>query len=189
MSIILSLFKIFSPFMTRTIYEISIINNLFEFDLDNEQVLLKSDKSVKIGNKFFKSEEVIKSYSSLKLLPKNTISIYNLYKNKQNTHNKSKIDEDSLTKKNLNIENQNIDRSKRIPIRFTQGENNNINKQKDIINSINSENIRKNEKNQNIIEKRNFINNIEVNKLFDCFCFFCIMFYLFCRGRIIVIAV
>ena len=99
MSIILSLFKIFSPFMTRTIYEISIINNLFEFDLDNEQVLLKADKSIKIEKKFFKSEEVIKSYSSIKLLPKNTISIYNLYKNKQNTHNKSKIDEDSLTKK------------------------------------------------------------------------------------------
>ena len=173
MSIILSLFKIFSSFMTRTIYEISIINNLFEFDLDNEQVLLKSDKSVKLGNKFFKSEEVIKSYSSIKLLPKNTISIYNLYKNNQNTHNKIKNDEDSLTKKNLKIESQNIDRPKKIQRRFTQGENNNINNKKDI-NSNNSEIIRKNEKNQNVIEKRNFIDNIEVNKLFACFCFFCI---------------
>jgi len=171
MSIILSLFKLFSSFMTRSMYEISIINNLFEFDLDNEQVLLKTDKTIKIGKKFFKSEEVIKSNSSIKLLPKNTISIYNLYKNKQSTHNKNKIDEDSLTKKNLNIENQNINRPKEVQRRFTQGENNNINNKKDL-NSNYSENIGKS---QNAIEKRNFIDNIEVNKLFVCFCFFCII--------------
>jgi len=173
MSITFSLFKMFSTFMSRTIYEISIVNNLFEFDLDNRQVLLKTDKNINIGKKLLKSEEAIKSYSSIKLLPKNTISIYNLYKNNQNSHNKNKIEEDSLTKKNLNIENQNINRPKNIQRRFTQGENNNINSKKDF-NLNNSDIIRKNEKSKNAIEKRNFIDNIEVNKLFVCFCFFCI---------------
>ena len=173
MSIIFSLFKLFSKFMTKSIYEIGMINNLFEFDLDNEQVLLKTDKNIKLRKNLPKSEEVIKSYSSIKLLPKNTISIYNLYKKQQNTHNKSKIEEDSLTKKNLNIENQNIDKSNKEQRRFSQGENNNIKNKKDI-NLNYSENIGKNEKIQNAIEKRNFIDNIEVNKLFVCFCFFCI---------------
>ena len=173
MSIIFSLFKLFSKFMTKSIYEIGMINNLFEFDLDNEQVLLKTDKNIKLRKNLPKSEEVIKSYSSIKLLPKNTISIYNLYKKQQNTHNKSKIEEDSLTKKNLNIENQNIDKSKKEQRRFSQGENNNIKNKKDI-NLNYSENIGKNEKIQNAIDKRNFIDNIEVNKLFVCFCFFCI---------------
>ena len=173
MSIIFSLFKLFSKFMTKSIYEIGMINNLFEFDLDNEQVLLKTDKNIKLRKNLPKSEEVIKSYSSIKLLPKNTISIYNLYKKQQNTHNKSKIEEDSLTKKNLNIENQNIDKSNKEQRRFSQGENNNIKNKKDI-NLNYSENIGKNEKIQNAIDKRNFIDNIEVNKLFVCFCFFCI---------------
>ena len=173
MSIIFSLFKLFSKFMTKSIYEIGMINNLFEFDIDNEQVLLKTDKNIKLRKNLPKSEEVIKSYSSIKLLPKNTISIYNLYKKQQNTHNKSKIEEDSLTKKNLNIENQNIDKSNKEQRRFSQGENNNIKNKKDI-NLNYSENIGKNEKIQNAIDKRNFIDNIEVNKLFVCFCFFCI---------------
>ena len=173
MSIIFSLFKLFSKFMTKSIYEIGMINNLFEFDLDNEQVLLKTDKNIKLRKNLPKSEEVIKSYSSIKLLPKNTISIYNLYKKQQNIHNKSKIEEDSLTKKNLNIENQNIDKSNKEQRRFSQGENNNIKNKKDI-NLNYSENIGKNEKIQNAIDKRNFIDNIEVNKLFVCFCFFCI---------------
>ena len=176
MSIILSLFKIFSSFMTRSTYEISIINNLFEFDLENEQVLLKSYKTIKIMKKLLKSEEVIKSNSSIKLLPKNTFSIYNLYKNNQNIHNKSKNEEDALTKKNLNNENPNINISKKKKRGLTQCENININNllSRKNIDSNYSENIGKKEKTKNIIEKRNIVNNIEVNKLLLCFCFFCI---------------
>ena len=175
MSIILSLFKIFSSFMTKSIYEISIINHLFEFDLDNEQVLLKCDKNIQIRKKIPRSEEVFKSYSSIKLLPKNNISIYNLYKNKKNIHNKTKIEEDILTKKNLDNENQNqnINSSKREEGRVTHRENNNINSKKEI-HFNNSDNILKNAKSLNIIEKRNIVDIIEVNKLFLCFCFFCI---------------
>jgi hypothetical protein len=177
MSIILSLFKIFSSLMTKSVYEISIINNLFEFDLENEQVLLKSNKNIKIMKKLLKSEEVIKSNSSIKLLPNNTISIYNLYKNNQNIHNKSKNEEDALTKKNLNIENPNINNSsKRKERGLTQCENININNllSRKNIGSNYSENIGKKEKRKNIIEKRNIVNNIEVSKLSLCFCFFCI---------------
>ena len=175
MSIILSLFKIFSSFMTKSIYEISIINHLFEFDLGNEQVLLKADKNIKIRTKLLKSEEVFKSNSSIKLLPKNNILIYNLYKNKKNIHNKTKIEEDILTKKNLDNENQNqnINSSKREEGRVTHRENNNINSKKEI-HFNNSDNILKNAKSLNIIEKRNIVDIIEVNKLFLCFCFFCI---------------
>ena len=175
MSIILSLFKIFSSFMTKSIYEISIINHLFEFDLGNEQVLLKADKNIKIRTKLLKSEEVFKSNSSIKLLPKNNILIYNLYKNKKNIHNKTKIEEDILTKKNLDNENQNqnINSSKREEGRATHRENNNINSKKEI-HFNNSDNILKNAKSLNIIEKRNIVDIIEVNKLFLCFCFFCI---------------
>ena len=170
MSIILSLFKIFSSFMTKSIYEISIINNLFEFDLDNEQILLKCDKNIQIRKKMPTSEEEFKSHSSIKLLPKNIISIYNSYKNNQNIHNKTKIDEKTLNKKYLFIENQNINSSKREEERFTQSKNNNINN----LHLNYSENLGKNEKKPNIIEKRNIIDKIEVNKLYDCFCFFCI---------------
>ena len=173
MSIIFSIFKIISSIMTRTIYEISIINNLFEFDLDNEQIKLKNIKNQKIGEKLFKGEKIIKSFSSIKLLPKNTISIYNIYKNNINLQNKTKIEDDSLTNKNLFINNQSIDKSKIEQRIFTQCENNNINKKKDI-NLNYYENIGKNENYQNIIEKRNIVDNIDINKFFICFCFCCI---------------
>ena len=48
--------------------------------------MLKCDKNIQIRKKISRSEEVFKSYSSIKLLPKNNISIYN--------------DEEALTKKN-----------------------------------------------------------------------------------------
>ena len=59
MEIILSLFKIVSMFLTDLLYEKSIINHLFSFDLEKKAIIIK-DKSSKI-----KKENDIFNYNSL----------------------------------------------------------------------------------------------------------------------------
>ena len=84
MEILFSFLKIISSFLTETLYEQSLVNNLFEFDLDKKIILFKKqkqkEKKDKKNNDFFHNEKInIYTPSSLKnikkLYPKNSLFI------------------------------------------------------------------------------------------------------------------
>ena len=64
MEVVFGLFKIVSSFSVDILYEISLVNNLFHFDLNKKQIIFKEKKKKEI-NEFPKDEE-IKAYSPAK---------------------------------------------------------------------------------------------------------------------------
>ena len=47
MEVVLSFFKIISSFSINILYDRSIVNNLFDFDLDRKVILIKNSKDIK----------------------------------------------------------------------------------------------------------------------------------------------
>ena len=76
MEVFFSLFRIISSFLTDTLYETSLVNHLFSFDLDKKVLLLK-DKNKYSKRKIFKDDST-KIYSPINnpenLSPKNSLS-------------------------------------------------------------------------------------------------------------------
>ena len=101
MEFIFLFFRIISSFSTNILYELSIVNNLFEFDLDNKLILVRK-KFQKKGIKSNKNETII--------IPNKTES--KILNNSDNNKNPNEI------KLKFNIDNNNLNNSKtlRIPI-------------------------------------------------------------------------
>ena len=102
MEVFFSLFRIISSFLTDTLYETSLVNHLFSFDLDKKVLLLK-DKNKYSKRKIFKDDST-KIYSPINnpenLSPKNSLS-----NNGLNIQEGYKINDDALSKSKLNKEN------------------------------------------------------------------------------------
>ena len=102
MEVFFSLFRIISSFLTDTLYETSLVNHLFSFDLDKKVLLLK-DKNKYSKRKIFKDDST-KIYSPINnpenLSPKNSLSNDGL-----NIQEGYKINDDALSKSKLNKEN------------------------------------------------------------------------------------
>ena len=65
MEVIFTIFKIISSFSIDILYEISLVNNLFNFDLNKKIIILKEKKKLPKKNNFPKINE-IKLYNSIK---------------------------------------------------------------------------------------------------------------------------
>ena len=72
MEFIFSFFRLLSIFITEALYEKSLVNNLFSFDIDKKTIELKKNK---FKTNAFKSEADIKPLNTLRKLP-TKISIY-----------------------------------------------------------------------------------------------------------------
>ena len=96
MEVVFSVFRILSSFLTNTLYEQSIVNNLFSFDLDKKVIKVKEFKEKKKKNILNKDEDV-KIYAPVKSLfsPKNSICI----NNEQAIETKNKLNDDALSKR------------------------------------------------------------------------------------------
>ena len=77
MEVLFTLFRIISSFSVDILYEISLVNNLFDFDLEKNQIIMRMKKKTK-KNEFPKEEE-LKIYSpskSIKILSsQNSVNI------------------------------------------------------------------------------------------------------------------
>ena len=103
MEVLFTIFRIISSFSVDTLYEISLVNNLFNFDLNKKTVLLKNKKNFKKND--FPKEEELKIPSSIK---KNVITRSpqeSIYKNQEltigsanrlNEENNNKLQNDKI---------------------------------------------------------------------------------------------
>ena len=189
MEVIFALFKIISSFSIDILYEISLINNLFSFDINKQFIILKEKEKEIVKNKEILKEEKPKIYNSKIILKK--ISSKNLIINdNMNTGTRIKLNEDIKVKKLLteNVLGVNFTK-KNLPIEHKSGlspiksNSKKLNASKNIIVNILKNNAEKKEyfykKNTNNQEdnnentKENIINKIKINRvcIYLCFCF------------------
>ena len=187
MEFIFSFFRIISSFLTETLYEKSLVNSLFSFDLDKKTVSIKKIKG-KIDNNLEKKDpnrisgitDEIKS-TPRKLKENDNLKQTDLIIFQQNTKRKT------IDVKGKNKQEQN--RNKKINTRFKRRVN--FESSKNIMNEKNKlEYTRKSSDDKDYIEQsemreqnipretssenRNIINKIRYNSLQFSFCFLCI---------------
>jgi hypothetical protein len=160
MEIIFSFFKLISSIMTDTLYETSIINHLFSFNLNKQIIVLKENKK-KIddsykGNKL-KINDIAKNYN---IVTKNVIR--NLNKNNNIHKDRKKV---ILTK------NKGINKSNAQSISHLDSSKNTFNlKKNSYITSSRNDNFFQNHYWQS--KRENVIDKIRLNKLCLYFCCF-----------------
>ena len=173
MQIIYSLFRIISSFSTKILYQLSLVNDLFEFNIDKKILFINNIRKYNKNNKFLSQSICIP------ISPMNKLSMkLNQSKNKTNeiSLNKSSIENNLIDKTLKNDEI--IDK-----IAF---KNKKLKSDKDIIykdNNIKIFNFNMNNINYNLgrienkeIDMKNekLIKKIKLNKLCIYFCFFCV---------------
>ena len=100
MEVFFSLFRLISSFLTETLYDQSIVNTLFEFDIDKKVVLLKKQKNRRFRYSIINAEPKVFSSKKTTLISRNN----SLYINDDNTaQTKGKLNEISMFKKKNSI--------------------------------------------------------------------------------------
>ena len=171
MEIIFTIFSLISSFSADKLYRISLVNDLFCFDIDKKIILFKinedSNKKKKITKKIYSQENQLSK-----------IPLDNLINNKENINNNNKLVNESL--RNLNFRNAKEKSHFSSTLRAYESEESinkkNYSKKIDIVNDlnfnmnkINQEEKGKYKKNKN----KEIINQITVNKLHYFLCFIC----------------
>ena len=174
MEVVFTIFRIISSFSVDTLYEISLVNNLFNFDLNNKIVILKEKKTVKKIH-FIKDEA--QTYISTN--PSKNISQNSFLSDDINIGSEKRFNEDIYNNKVDQVNFLNINTKKKYS---KDSRNESINT---IIFSPKVENINKsndldkkdrlfyiNNRKENQQKKRNIINKIKINKccIYLCFC-------------------
>ena len=168
MEVILSVFKIVSLFSTNILYEKSLVNCLFEFDIDRKNIIIhnkyqnKLTKKINLDKKISKRNEYELDYN---ILNNDVIatSKNNLNNNKLKNYYENNLELDKINRRRSNL------RSMR----------NNINRRNFIRRTINNINIIKNidiynYKNKGEELDGTIINKIKINKCCIYFCFLCV---------------
>ena len=163
MEVILSIFKIVSLFSTNILYEKSLVNCLFEFDINRKNIIIHN----KYHNKLTKKINIDKKISK-----RNEIKFdYNILNNDVIITSKNNLNSNKL--KNYNENNLELNRIKR------RRRRNSFNRKNYIKRNINNENDIKdidinNFKNKNDEKDSTLINKIKINKCCIYFCFLCV---------------
>jgi hypothetical protein len=168
MEVILSVFKIVSLFSTNILYEKSLVNCLFEFDIDRKNIIIHN----KYQNKLTKKINLDKKISK-----RNEYELdYNILNNDVIATSKNNLNNNKLKnyyENNLELDKINRRRSNLRPMR------NNINRRNFIRRNINNINIIKNidiynYKNKGEELDGTIINKIKINMCCIYFCFLCV---------------
>ena len=168
MEVILSVFKIVSLFSTNILYEKSLVNCLFEFDIDRKNIIIHN----KYQNKLTKKINLDKKISK-----RNEYELdYNILNNDVIATSKNNLNNNKLKnyyENNLELDKINRRRSNLRPMR------NNINRRNFIRRTINNINIIKNidiynYKNKGEELDGTIINKIKINMCCIYFCFLCV---------------
>ena len=186
MEIILSLFKMVSIFLTDLLYEKSLINHLFSFDLEKRAILIKDKKRFNYNssyNNFFKENNIISSTKIIQNKNKLSHSKKIINENIKNNNNITIYKDIKLSSKRelkkkhspkkLSIK-ENI--AQKIPkIKIEQYNNNNNNNKEFYRNNMNEfkKDINyKTEKKENRLPLK--IDKIKINKFYIYCCFCCL---------------
>ena len=168
MEVILSVFKIVSFFSTNILYEISLVNCLFEFDINRKNIIIHNnyqnnlkknnlDKKLLIKNEF--KLDYIMLNNDLNITSKNNLNYNNKFKN----YYKNNLEQGRIKRKKNNLKIRRNNNNKRYSIERNITNENNI---KDIV-------IYK-FKNENEEKDRTLIKRIEINKCCIYLCFLCV---------------
>jgi len=158
MEVIFTLFRVFSSFSVDILYDISLVNNLFDFDLDKKIIMLKEKKNQK---------EKINN-----ILRNETPNIYSLKKPKKiSSNNALLINTDKVfgTEKRINEETTRTNRlnsNNQGPLVLKFDLKNTGFKGRygrPYLHSLNKDSIKKN--NLHFLKKKHFDNNNEINEL------------------------
>ena len=168
MEVILSVFKIVSLFSTNILYEKSLVNCLFEFDIDRKNIIIhnkyqnKLTKKINLDKKISKRNEYELDYN---ILNNDVIatSKNNLNNNKLKNYYENNLELDKINRRRSNLRTM----------------RNNINRRNFIRRTINNINIIKNidiynYKNKGEELDGTIINKIKINKCCIYFCFLCV---------------
>lgn len=180
MEFIFSFFKILAIFVTNTLYEKSLINNLFSFDIDKKIILIKNQKKSKKNEFTSKDEPAI--YTPMR--PINKLSSISI-ENDETIRSKGKINETNRNKfrsdMNLVPSKLNISRRHRFKVKTSLSLNNveignvidkkNNAENNEIEQEINKDYIDKNMNTER--DNRRTINKIKLSKVDIYLCFFC----------------
>ena len=105
MEVFFSLFRIISSFITEALYDQSIVNTLFEFDIDKNLVLLKKPKNRKSRYSIINVDPKIYSTKKTTMLSRNN----SLFMNEENTiQSKGKLNDTPMLKKRKAIKDDNF---------------------------------------------------------------------------------
>ena len=187
MGVILTFFNIITSALTSALYQTSLVNNLFSFDIHRKIIVLKEDKNNKIGN-VLKEQSASKSEHSPKNIGKlneEKINIVNVLNNDQNINSNQLIVNRPIKVPRRKNKTQQIDSiisnfnqsndTRRLKSHYFSGTNvknydiNNKNSVTDI-GSLNCNKI-----NEEIKENNKYIiNKIEINRFYFIICFCCI---------------
>jgi len=188
MEVIFSLLKLVSSFSTKILYQESLVNNLFEFNLNKKAILINN----KERNYLLKNKFSLKKFPNKRLFTKTITSNLNLFINEENKMDQSnnQINEDILNISKMNNESLLIANS------FNSKNGNNLmiddmgnkNSKKNIIQKNLDSKIqrkiyyksdrnicdfsKKIEKDENGLPKRKFISKIRINRTCLYICFF-----------------
>ena len=198
MEVLLTVVNLILSFIVDNLYEKSIINNLFEFDLDKKVIILKKKQNIK---KEILSDDNLQIFNEVKPMP--IIPQNSLYINEDNTiQTRNKLNEDPISKNKLEEDNMLASKTSKIkkkkkkkikiPVNLTQiDENKKTNEQNLIVHTpkIEEENCNiYNKKNEKELEPyiikanietekgktRRIIKRIKMNKFCTYLCFLCV---------------
>jgi len=188
MEIFFTFFNIFSSFLTETLYEQSLVNHLFHFDLDKKIIIMNNKEKNKKKNKNDLKAKRSMIYNS-KLMSKNTSRIANeditipsnITKGKSNDETliKSKFSNENilslnLRKKKVKIKSKKKDSEKKVKNEiniFDLNSNNNFNNSNECIKIIKDK--ESNINLEKVNENRRIIKKIRINRIYTYFCFLC----------------
>ena len=195
MEVLFSLFKLISSFSSKILYEISLVNNLFEFNIDKKIISIKEINN-DYKRKVFPSNEKLNIYVPIKpiiktssknskeaenspqnyqlnedILNKNKITIENLVKSKKPNENTIK----SINFSNIKTLENNYANNKILMKKKYKNSNFKKNQDKSEINifNINMNNINYNKKDGIENGNENALYQIKTNYAFIYFCFCC----------------
>ena len=198
MEVIFSLFRIISSFLTDNLYEQSLVNNLFSFDLDKKIITIKEKEKKKNNSE---TDEI--KYNPLQISPKISQNILNIADD-TTINTKNKLNNEGFNKNKLNNDKFLMSRTFKIPgkkkkykmkasfssnlAKFESNElknknlflNRNINEnnrfKENNINDI--QNINENELNdrnetEQNLNKSRIVDKVKISKWSTCCCFLC----------------
>jgi hypothetical protein len=200
MELLFSFFNIFSSFLTETLYEQSLVNHLFNFDIDKKIIIMKNKEENKEENKKRKKSS-LKSQKPMiynpKLISKNTSKNVNEDITILSNTNKGKTNDEPLVLSKFSNENMSPVKLKIKKIKIKSKKNeiilnetklsdkkgrNKINlfdmNSNNCINSNECAKIIKDKENninfEKVNEKRRIIKKIRINRIYTYFCFLCL---------------
>ena len=168
MEVILSVFKIVSFFSTNILYEKSLVNCLFEFDINTKNIIIHNNYQNKLK----------KNFLDTKISRKNDFKLdYNMLNNDVIITSKNNLNYNNKLKNYYenNLDLNRIERRKRNNLKLMRNNNRRCYIKRNINNENNIKNIDiYNYKNENEEKDRTLIKKIEINKCCIYFCFLCV---------------